>query len=149
MGSAATRPGAAPAAGPGHRGHRWDGLRVRDAMRPPVAVVDAARTLGEAAALLRATRVRHLPVTAAGRLVGVLDLRTAWACARRSAEELAAPVGACVPRTVPRADVDAPLEAAARALRDSGGEVLVAVDGRGAVQGLVTLVDLVTVPDRR
>ena len=55
-------------------------MRVADWMTPDLVTIAPGATAGEALAMMRQRRIRHLPVVDAGRLVGMLsdrDLRSA------------------------------------------------------------------------
>jgi CBS domain-containing membrane protein len=50
-------------------------MYVRDLMQPEVVTLDAEESLGLADDIMRLGRIRHMPVTARGRLVGILSQR--------------------------------------------------------------------------
>jgi len=52
-----------------------NGMYVRDLMQTEVVTLDEADSLGLADDIMRLGRIRHMPVTAAGRLVGILSQR--------------------------------------------------------------------------
>ena len=50
-------------------------MYVRDLMQREVVTLDATESLGLADDIMRLGRIRHMPVTARGRLVGLLSQR--------------------------------------------------------------------------
>lgn len=50
-------------------------LTVAERMTPSPAVIEAGQTLADAHRLMARRRIRHLPVVASGRLIGIVSLR--------------------------------------------------------------------------
>jgi acetoin utilization protein AcuB len=60
-------------------------MYVRDLMQREVTTLDAEESLGLADDIMRLGRIRHMPVTAGGRLVGILSQRDLFRAAISSA----------------------------------------------------------------
>jgi CBS domain-containing membrane protein len=60
-------------------------MYVRDLMQREVTTLDAEENLGLADDIMRLGRIRHMPVTAGGRLVGILSQRDLFRAAISSA----------------------------------------------------------------
>ena len=56
-------------------GRRTDETRVADIMTRDPVLIDAERSLADALELMTGRGIRHLPVIAAGRVVGILSMR--------------------------------------------------------------------------
>lgn len=69
--------------------HRAEQTRVRDLMQRDVRTIDEQALLDVAGELMRMERIRHLPVVASGRLVGIVTQRDLFRAAVSSALELA------------------------------------------------------------
>ena len=103
----------------------------------PVRVVSEHATVAEALQVLRVAGVRHLPVIAEDRCVGMLlDLDLVAA----AVDGVTAPVGRLARHPVPTVAAGASAPAVARAVLAGGMEVALVVED-GAVVGIVTASD--------
>jgi acetoin utilization protein AcuB len=99
-------------------------LLVKDSMTREVVVLPPQATAGEALALCRERRIRHLPVLEDGRLVGIVsdrDLRSATPALGEPARAEALgriPVSEVMAGAVTTARPDDPIEEAANAMRE-------------------------------
>jgi acetoin utilization protein AcuB len=99
-------------------------LLVKDSMTREVATLSPQTTAGEALALCREKRIRHLPVLEGGRLVGIVsdrDLRLATPAlgdAGRAEALGKISVSEVMARAVATARPDDPIEEAANAMRE-------------------------------
>lgn len=132
------------AAVPGH------GLRVCDWMSKPPVVVSREATVADARGLLRTHRIRHLPVVAGGRCLGMVSertLRLAGSGARAtSAGDFLRPLGDCRVSDVLGADLvavapDETLGRAAETMRAHRVGGLPVLDG-GQLVGVITETDV-------
>lgn len=117
---------------------------VKEIMRRPVTVIPHNATLGEAARLLHASGFRHLPVVAAGRMVGVLtdrDLRLATSNLSSTPRTAEDPVSSAMSSPVLTVDPLDPVEDAARIMRERKIGCLPVLDGTELV-GILTGMDL-------
>ena len=113
-------------------------MRVADWMTPDPVTIAPGATAGEALALMRQRRIRHLPVVDGGRLVGMLsdrDLRTALPSAvvlgeleedDPAASRPVAEIMTADPLTIPPSQ---PVEEAARLLTEQRIGAVPVVDG--------------------
>lgn len=121
-------------------------LLVEDSMTRGVVTVPPGATAGEALALCRERRIRHLPVVD-GALVGIVsdrDLRSATPALgdpARSAALAGIRVGDVMTPDVTTARPDDPIDAAANAMRRRGINCLPVVEGRELV-GILTSTDV-------
>jgi acetoin utilization protein AcuB len=114
------------------------GTRVRDRMTRLPITVPPATTVTKARALMRARRIRHLPVVDGDRVVGIVsdrDLR-----GRAATEELDAVMSTPVVSLPPDADVCE----AARLFHERGIGAVVVIEGERLV-GVLTRRDLMAV----
>lgn len=133
--------------------------RVRDIMSSPVIVVGPDTPVPTAMALMKEKRIRHLPVVADGRLVGIVsrgDLREASLTAGINADyyELQfvlskLTVGKVMTRKVFTVTPDAPVVHAAELMTEHKIAGLPVVDESGAVIGIVTESDLLRMLARK
>jgi acetoin utilization protein AcuB len=122
-------------------------LLVEDSMARDVATLSPGSTAGEALALCRVRRIRHLPVLDEGRLVGVVsdrDLRSATPALGDPAR--AAALGEILVEDVMARDVvtarpDDPIDAAANTMRERAINCLPVLEGDELV-GIVTSTDV-------
>ncbi len=121
-------------------------LLVKDSMTREVVVLSPETTAGEALALCRERRIRHLPVLEAGRLVGIVsdrDLRSAAPSlgdpARASALEKIR-VSEVMTRDVATTRPDDPIEEAANRMREKRIGCLPVEDER--LVGILTTSDV-------
>ena len=122
-------------------------LLVKDSMTRGVVVLSPETTAGEALALCRERRIRHLPVLDDGRLVGIVsdrDLRSATPALGDPARAEA--LGRILVRDVMAREVatirpDDPIEEAANAMREKKIGCLLVVED-GALLGIVTSSDV-------
>jgi acetoin utilization protein AcuB len=114
---------------------------VGDYMTPAPLTVGPTSTLAEAHAVMRAHRVRHLPVLAAGRLVGIVSQRDLMLIETLPGVEAAeVPVEDAMTREVFVVGSRSPLAAVAGALAERKlGSAVVMDDGR--VVGVFTVTD--------
>ena len=122
-------------------------LLVKDSMTREVVTLSPQTTAGEALALCRERRIRHLPVLDGGRLVGIVsyrDLRSATPALGDPARAEA--LGRLLVRDVMAREVatirpDDPIEEAANAMREKKIGCLPVVED-GALLGIVTSSDV-------
>ncbi|GLZ49644.1 hypothetical protein Acsp06_58290 [Actinomycetospora sp. NBRC 106375] len=103
----------------------------------PVRVVTEHATVAEALRVLRVAGVRHLPVIADDRCVGLLVDRDLVAAA---VDGVTAPVGRLARRPVPTVEAGASAPRIARAVLTGGMEAALVTDD-GVVVGIVTASD--------
>jgi acetoin utilization protein AcuB len=125
-------------------------MRVADWMTPDPVTIAPAATAGEALALMRQRRIRHLPVVDGGRLVGMLsdrDVRSALPSAAVLGEieeddpatsRPVADIMTADPLTIPPSQ---PVEEAARLLTEQRIGVVPVVDG-SRLLGILSADDL-------
>ena len=122
-------------------------LLVKDSMTREVVVLSPEATAGEALALCRERRIRHLPVLEAGRLVGIVsdrDLRSATPALGdpdRAAALAKVRVPEVMTRDVATASPDDPIEEAASKMRERRIGCLPVVDDERLV-GILTSSDV-------
>ena len=122
-------------------------LLVKDSMAREVVTLSPGETAGEALALCRERRIRHLPVVEDGRLVGVVsdrDLRSATPAFGEPARVAALAevrVGDVMARDVVTARPDDPIDDAANAMRERGINCLPVLEDDELV-GIVTSSDV-------
>jgi CBS domain-containing protein len=124
---------------------------VREFMASPVTSLPSSARLLDAGLLLRAGRIRHIPIIDDGRLVGILSDRDIQRCTpsmltRVSAEEYNAifedtPVAKVMTRDPQHISPDAPLHAAAALLHSDKLGCLPVVEN-GQVVGIITKDDM-------
>lgn len=126
-------------------------LQVRQFMTTPVTSLSSTARLLEAGLLLRAGRIRHIPIIDDGQLVGILSDRDIQRCTpsmltRVAAEEYNAifentPISRVMTREPQHVSPDTPLQTAAELLRAHKlGCLLVVEDGN--VVGIITKDDM-------
>lgn len=126
-------------------------LQVRQFMTTPVTSLSSTARLLEAGLLLRAGRIRHIPIIDEGQLVGILSDRDIQRCTpsmltRVAAEEYNAifentPISRVMTREPQHVSPDTPLQTAAELLRAHKlGCLLVVEDGN--VVGIITKDDM-------
>lgn len=126
---------------------------VRDVMTQPAVTVEPATLLLDAALTMRASALRHLPVTEQGRLVGLITDRDVQRCAPSRlipiseedynavfADTNVSRVMTREPRTVAP---DTPLLAAIELMQESRYGCLPVVDDNDQLVGILTRGDLV------
>jgi acetoin utilization protein AcuB len=122
-------------------------LLVKDSMTREVVAVPPHSTAGDALALCRERRIRHLPVLEDGRLVGIVsdrDLRSATPALGDPARAEALRkilIHEVMARKVATAHPDDPIEEAANAMRERKIGCLPVVEGEALV-GIVTSSDV-------
>jgi acetoin utilization protein AcuB len=126
-------------------------MLVRDCMTPDPRTVEPEATLGDALDLMRALRIRHLPVMSGRRLVGIVTwtdlmraappMETSLAGRRLAALLKQTHVREVMAKDPVTVSPDVPVEAAARLLRDRKIGCLPVVE-RGVLAGIVTASDL-------
>jgi acetoin utilization protein AcuB len=124
---------------------------VRQFMTSPVTSLPSTARLLEAGLLLRAGRIRHIPIIDDGKLVGILSDRDIQRCTpslltRVSADEYNAifedtPVARVMTRDPKHISPEAPLHAAATMLRAHKLGCLPVIEG-GKVIGIITKDDM-------
>ena len=124
---------------------------VREFMASPVTSLPSSASLLDAGLLLRAGRIRHIPIIDDGNLVGILSDRDVQRCTpsmltRVTAEEYNAifedtPVARVMTRDPQHVSPDAPLHVAAALLRSSKLGCLPVVEN-GQVIGIITKDDM-------
>ncbi|GGS28498.1 CBS domain-containing protein [Actinokineospora fastidiosa] len=116
---------------------------VESAMTGRVIGITPEATLDAALRMMAQTRVRHLPVIADGRCLGLLTeadaLWHAWASGDADCQ-----VTRIMRTPAPSVDLSAALPDAARAVAESGADAVV-VTSAGALVGILTSADLVRV----
>lgn len=134
-------------------------LRVRAIMSAPVISLEADHSLSLANGIMNLQRVRHLPVTRSGRLIGLVthrDLMAAQAAALARdvgpEEEVSVPVSRIMKTDLWTVGPETPVLEAARIMLDHHYGCLPVVEG-GLLVGIVTEIDmlrlLVTALERR
>lgn len=122
-------------------------LQVKDSMVREVATLSPGDTAGEALAMCRDLRIRHLPVLDDGRLVGIVsdrDLRSAtpaFGDPARAAALAEVRVGDVMVREVITAGPDDAIDAAANTMREEKINCLPVLEGEDLV-GIVTSTDV-------
>lgn len=122
-------------------------LLVRDSMAREVTTLSPEETAGEALALCRQRRIRHLPVVEGGRLVGIVsdrDLRSATPALgdpARAAALAEIRVGEVMARDVVTARPDDPIDGAANTMRERKINCLPVLEEDGLV-GILTSSDV-------
>ena len=122
-------------------------LLVKDSMAREVVTLAPGSTAGEALALCRERRIRHLPVVEEGRLVGIVsdrDLRSATPALgdpdrAKALEEIR--VGDVMAKDVVTAAPDDPIDWAANTMRERGINCLPVLE-RDELVGIVTSSDV-------
>src|SRR4028118_1429115 len=116
-------------------------------MAGEVTTLSPEDTVGDALALCRERRIRHLPVLEGGSLVGIVsdrDLRSAtpaFGDPARAAALAEVRVGDVMAREVVTARPDDPIDAAANTMRENKINCLPVLEGNGLV-GIVTSPDV-------
>ena len=126
-------------------------LQAGDIMTRDVVTVSGTTTLDQAMTLLRTSSVRHLPVLADGRFVGMVDDRLvafALLAASGFGEALERPVSDLMSRYVPQVAPQEPLQRIAHLLSTSRCDAVAVIDEQGRLLGLITMVDVVEVVAR-
>lgn len=122
-------------------------LQVKDSMAREVTTLSPGDTAGDALALCRERRIRHLPVLEDGRLVGIVsdrDLRSAtpvFGDPARAAALSEVRVGDVMAREVVTAEPDDPIDEAANTMRERRINCLPVLEG-GQLVGIVTSSDV-------
>jgi acetoin utilization protein AcuB len=119
-------------------------MLVRDIMTSPVVSIEPDITLEEAYRTMQLKGIRHLPVVAGGKLVGVItdrDLRLATSTLASEPFKPGSRVAGSMCRAVETADAMDPVEEAARKMRAMKIGCLPVVDD-GRLVGIVTGLDL-------
>jgi len=122
-------------------------LQVKDSMAREVTTLSAGHTAGEALALCRERRIRHLPVLEGGSLVGIVsdrDLRSAtpaFGDPARAAALAEVRVGDVMATEVVTARPDDPIDTAANTMRENKINCLPVLEGDMLV-GIVTSSDV-------
>ena len=123
-------------------------LRIAAIMSAPVISLEADHSLSLANGIMNLQRVRHLPVTRSGRLIGLVthrDLMAAQAAAlAREAgpdEDLSVPVSRIMQTDLLTVTPETPVLEAARIMLDHHYGCLPVVEG-GLLVGIVTEIDM-------
>lgn len=120
-------------------------MLVKDVMKSPVLTVDEAMSLEQTYHQMLQRRIRHIPVTREGQLVGMVtdrDIRLATSpLAPEGVKPLSTPVSEVMSHPVVTADPLDPVEEAARVMRGRKIGALPVLDGDTLV-GIVTGIDL-------
>ena len=123
-------------------------LRIAAIMSSPVISLEADHSLSLANGIMNLQRVRHLPVTRSGRLIGLVthrDLMAAQAAAlAREAgpdEDLSVPVSRIMQTDLLTVTPETPVLEAARIMLDHHYGCLPVVEG-GLLVGIVTEIDM-------
>ena len=117
------------------------GTRIRDYMTRAPLTIGADRTLAEAHVLMRGHRVRHLPVLAAGSLVGIVSQRDLMLIETLpGVDPSEVPVEDAMTREVFVVGSQAPLAAVASAMAERKLGSAVVMDGERVV-GVFTVTD--------
>jgi len=119
-------------------------MLIRDIMRSPAVAISADTTLQDAYRTMREQGIRHLPVLAGEKLVGVVtdrDLRLATSALAPSPFPPGSRVSEVMTREPLTADASDPVEDAARTMRERKIGCLPILDD-GRVIGIVTGLDL-------
>src|SRR5689334_21146128 len=118
-------------------------MRLREIMRPGALAVEAGDSLGDAYAVMMRSRVRHVPVTSEGRIVGMLSERDVLAARARAGERdwRATPVQRAMRASVQVAQRD---DSIAETMERMASEELGAlpVIEHGKLLGIITVSDL-------
>src|ERR671916_1571168 len=140
-------PGGALLYNPGRREGGIGMLQVKDSMAREVTTLSPEDTAGDALALCRERRIRHLPVLEDGSLVGIVsdrDLRSgtpAFGDPARAAALSEVRVGDVMAREVVTTDPDDPIDEAANTMRERRINCLPVLEG-GDLVGIVTSSDV-------
>jgi acetoin utilization protein AcuB len=128
-------------------------LRVGDVMQAEVVTLQRSDRLDLAEDVMRLGRIRHMPVLASGRVVGVVSNRDLLAAGLSRALEFdpqqrraflhSVEVSEVMSDAVTSVEPDAPLPEAAEKMVKQGIGCLPVVDGEGRFVGLVTETDLI------
>src|SRR5664280_3830110 len=119
-------------------------MLIRDIMRSPAVAISADTTLQDAYRTMREQGIRHLPVLAGEKLVGVVtdrDLRLATSALAPSPFPPGSLVSAVMSRKPVTADASDPVEDAARIMRERKIGCLPILDD-GRLIGIITGLDL-------
>ena len=122
-------------------------LQVKDSMAREVTTLSPGDPAGDALALCREQRIRHLPVLEDGSLVGIVsdrDLRSAtpaFGDPARAAALAEVRVGDVMAREVVTADPDNPIDEAANTMRERRINCLPVLEG-GQLVGILTSSDV-------
>lgn len=117
-------------------------LTAADLMSTALLTVPATHTVPDTWDLLIRTGVHHVPVTADGRCVGILDDRRIAVAALSDPLARTRCVGELLEGPVPQVPADAPLTVLAAELLASGCDAVVVHDGSYRLVGLVTVHDV-------
>ncbi len=113
-------------------------IMVRDVMTRRLVTIGPKASCTEARRLMDEHRIRHLPIVAGGRLIGMVSDRDVRSAASRSPAPVAGEFMTLGPATVTS---ETRIEHAARLMLDARFGSLPVVDG-GALIGIVTYTDL-------
>ena len=120
-------------------------MLIKDVMKSPVFTLDEATPLEQTYQQMLARKIRHIPLTREGWLVGMVtdrDIRLATSpLAPEGFKSLSTPVLEVMSRPVLTADPLDPVEEAARVMRERKIGALPVMDGESLV-GIVTGIDL-------
>ena len=115
---------------------------VESAMTGRVIGITPEATLDTALRMMAQTRVRHLPVIADGRCLGLLTEADALWHAWARGGDAGCPVTQVMRAPAPSVDLSATVPEAALAVTESGADAVV-VTSAGALVGILTSADLV------
>ena len=119
-------------------------LKVADAMTPDPRTCSPASTVLEAALVMRDADCGVVPVTEAGRPVGLLtDRDIALALPDHETDLATTPVGDIMSRDLITVERDATLESAIEKLSGEGVRRVLVVDADGLLAGILSWTDLV------
>lgn len=121
-------------------------VTAADLMSADPVTLPPSATVGEAMTLMRHLGVRHVPVVAEGRFVGVLDDRLvslSLLTGPSVSRALELPVESAMTHFVPQVGPGERLSRVAHLLRTSRCDAVVVVDAEECLLGLITMVDVV------
>ena len=119
-------------------------LTVAEAMTAAPRTCSAASTVLEAVMIFRDADCGAIPITDAGKPIGILtDRDVALAIPAHEADLGRTPVGELMSKDVVTVDLDETLDVAMEKLGDHGVRRLLVVDGNDVLQGVLSWTDLV------
>jgi CBS domain-containing protein len=119
-------------------------LTVADAMTAAPRTCSSASTVLEAVMIFRDANCGAIPITDAGKPIGILtDRDVALALPAHESELARTPVGELMSQDVVTIDLDETLDVAVEKLGDHGVRRLLVVDGNDVLQGVLSWTDLV------
>ena len=119
-------------------------LTVADAMTVAPRTCSPVSTVLEAVMIFRDADCGAIPITDAGKQIGILTVRDiALAIPAHEADLGRTPVGELMSKDVVTVDLDETLDVAMEKLGDHGVRRLLVVDGNDVLQGVLSWIDLV------